>query len=122
MTRPRGATASWRRIALLVESDSTLSKILQRELRSRTVIAAGSVASALRILEAEPRIDVVISAYRLEDGTARRLFAHAKQRWPHVRRILCDEKTRLERGHARSAIALADDVVADFSQLRRIAG
>ena len=122
MTRSGGQTTAWRRIALLVEGDAALSKVLQRELKSRAVIAVDSVAKAVRVLETETRIDVLICSYRVQDGTARRLFALAMQRWPRVRRILCDEKIRLDRRSARSAIALSDAVVVEFSELRRIVG
>lgn len=94
-----------------------MAKIVLRELRSDPVACADSIARAVRMLEDEPGIRIVVSSYRLTDGTARKLFQIARQRWPRVRRILYAE-SHADAG-AKWASELVHDVAIDFVALRR---
>lgn len=116
---PADATRS-RRIVVLVESDAALSRILTRELSARSVIAVTGVAEALRALEREAGAAVVLSSYKLKDGTARKLFVVAKRRWPRLLRILYAEPERLTASSTRAAVALSDHVVKSFAELHRV--
>lgn len=103
---------------LLVESDPAMAKIALRELRARQVIWIDGVAKALRTLDRARDVDTIVSAYKLTDGTAQKLFLHTKQRRPHIRRVLYIESNRVDRAHSRLAMALADVVVTNFGELQ----
>lgn len=108
---------------LLVESDPALSKILLRELKSRTVLTATTIDKALRILEAELRLEVIVSSHKRSDGAAKKLFALAMRRWPNVRRVLSVDGERLKKSSiARAGAALSGSVVCEFEELRNAVG
>ena len=78
---------------LLVESDPTMAKVLERELaRVHRVLTVPTVSRALALLDGGRPIDVVVAAYRLRDGTAVRLFDVVARRWKHIRRVLLREE------------------------------
>lgn len=97
-----------------------MAKILQRSLGERPVLVAEGVTKALRLMERSRRVAVIVSNYRLRDGTARKLFAFVSRRWPSVRRILYSDTPRPKTTNARLAVELAHAVVVDFSELRNI--
>ena len=97
-----------------------MAQILRRELSGRPVIIANGVGEALRALERTPRIGVVVTNYRLKDGTARKLFVASSRRWPNVRRVLYSDAPRPKTINAKLAAELADAIIADFLELRRI--
>lgn len=109
-----------RRTILLVESHAPLAGIIRRAFGDRPVSIAGSVTGALRALESDPRIGILVSNYRLRDATARKLFSVVMRRWPRVQRVLYADGPRPETTNARLAVELADAVVADFEELRRL--
>jgi DNA-binding NtrC family response regulator len=97
-----------------------MAKILQRSLGERPVLVAEGVTRALRMMERSRRVAVVVSNYRLSDGTARKLFAFVSRRWPRVRRILYSDTPRPKTHNAKLAVELAHAVVVDFSELRSL--
>jgi DNA-binding NtrC family response regulator len=99
------------RRVLLVESEEPMARVLERELsRVHSVIRVPTVARALALLDQGTRVNVVVAAYHLRDGTATRLFEVVARRWHNVRRVLLrDQRTG---GPARRAMA---DVVIDHA-------
>jgi DNA-binding NtrC family response regulator len=77
------------RRVLLVESDEAMARVLERELsRAHRVLTVSTIARALALLDHHTRVDVVVAAYRLKDGTASKLFDVVARRWRQVRRVL----------------------------------
>ena len=109
-----------RRTILLVESHGALAEIVRRTFGDRPVSIAASVSRAVRELESDPRIGVVVSNYRLRDGTAGKLFSIASRRWPGVQRVMYADGPRPNTEAARLAVQLANAVAADFEELRRL--
>ncbi|MDB4966826.1 MAG: hypothetical protein JWN44_2515 [Myxococcales bacterium] len=97
-----------------------MSRILARELSARAVVAVSGVAEAVRALEREPAATVLLSSYKLKDGTARKLFAVVKRRWPRMLRVLYAEPERLRAPATGAAVALSDHVVKSFAELHRV--
>jgi CheY-like chemotaxis protein len=103
---------------LLVHPDRELAQVIARALERRhSVSVQTSAEGALRALQLGRQVDVVVSAYRLGQGTtARRLFSAVRWRWPRPRLVLYAAETEL-RADIR---AMADAVVAgpgDFIEL-----
>lgn len=115
------ATSS-RGALLLVETEEAVARIVIRQLRARRVIWVNAIAKAARTLERTPNIDTVITAYRLRDGTARKLFSRIQGRWPHVRKVLYIEASLVDGSTEKLAVSLADVVITDFADLRRALG
>lgn len=116
MTRARQESSS----VLLFESDEPLAHVIRRALGGGAVLIANGVNKALRALERTSHVSVIVSNYRLKDGTARKRFDVASKRWPGVRRVLYADTPRPATVSARMAVQLADAVADDFSELRTI--
>jgi hypothetical protein len=97
-----------------------MATIIARALSPRAVLVVGTIEQALRSLDRSTRIAVVVSNYRLRDGTARKLFLAAMKRSPYVRRVLYADSPRVHSPYAKPAIALAHAVVSDFAELCRV--
>lgn len=104
---------------LLVEADARLAGVVARELgRRHRVAVVATIASAIEVMLERKKVDVVIAAYRVDDGTAGKLFAMLLRRWPRVRRIVYGDPRRMR----SPATARADAVVdasANFDELIR---
>jgi DNA-binding NtrC family response regulator len=105
------------RNVLLVESDRKLAQVLARALQRRhQVTHKPSAEGALHAIHSGLDVDVLLSAYRLGQGsTARRLLSELRAHRSRPRLVLySDEQLRPD------ARRLADEVVlGDFAQILR---
>ena len=101
----------------LVEADPRLAQVIARALgRRHQVTVQPSAEGALHALRSGLDVDVLLSAYRLGQGsTARRLLSVLRPQRPRPRLVLySDEQLRPD------ARRLADEVVlGDFAQILR---
>jgi DNA-binding NarL/FixJ family response regulator len=105
------------RNVLLVEADRVLARVIARALERRHVVTVQpSAEGALQAMRSGLDVDVLVSAYRLGQGTtSRRLLSELRWRTPRPRLVLySDEQLR------RDAQRLADEVVqlpGDFAEI-----
>ncbi len=104
---------------LLVEADEQLADVVARHVgRRHRVVVVPSIARALALVRQRQPIDVVVANYYVGDGTAGKLFALLRRRWPRVRRIVYGDLRRM-RSPATSAADAVVDAAADFDELLR---
>jgi len=105
------------RNVLLVEADRRLAKVIARELERRHVVTVQpSAEGALHALRGGLDVDVLLSAYRLGQGsTARRRLSELRALAPRPRLVVyTDEALRPD------ARRLADEIVhGEFAQMLR---
>jgi DNA-binding NtrC family response regulator len=81
---------------LLADIDRTmLQHCLDRVGGRQPLALASSKAQIIDLLRHGPRVDVVVTCERLEDGSGLALLDEVHGRWPHLIRVFCAERPRL---------------------------
>jgi signal transduction histidine kinase len=95
--KPMAADAANEATVLLVDDDPMILKSLRRALHRTpwTLLAAGSGAEALALMEREP-VWVVVADYRMPEMDGLDLLNRIKQRWPLVQRVMLTGAANLE--------------------------
>jgi DNA-binding NtrC family response regulator len=81
---------------LLADIDrAMLQHCLDRVGGRQPLALASSRAQIIDLLRHGPRVDIVVTCERLEDGSGLAVLDEVHGRWPHLIRVFCAERQRL---------------------------